>query len=45
MSTLIPRNTTISIHKSEVFITAADAQTSVEIFVLQGGKRPMAADT
>ena len=43
MTTLIPRNTTIPIHKSEVFSTAADAQTSVEILVLQG-ERPMAAD-
>ena len=43
MTTLIPRNTTIPIHKSEVFSTAADSQTSVEILVLQG-ERPMAAD-
>jgi len=43
MTTLIPRNTTIPIHKSEVFSTAADAQTAVEILVLQG-ERPMAAD-
>ena len=43
MTTLIPRNTTIPIHKSEVFSTAADAQTSVEILVLQG-ERPMAAN-
>ena len=43
MTTLIPRNTTIPIHKSEVFSTAADAQTAVDILVLQG-ERPMAAD-
>ncbi len=43
MTTLIPRNTTIPTRKSEVFSTAADAQTSVEILVLQG-ERPMAAD-
>lgn len=40
---LIPRNTTIPTSKSEVFSTAADSQTSVEIHVLQG-ERPMAAD-
>ena len=40
---LIPRNTTIPTSKSEVFTTAADGQTSVEIHVLQG-ERPMAAD-
>jgi molecular chaperone DnaK len=43
MTTLIPRNTTIPTRKSEVFSTAADAQTEVEILVLQG-ERPMAAD-
>ena len=43
MTTLIPRNTTIPTHKSEVFSTAADAQTAVDILVLQG-ERPMAAD-
>jgi molecular chaperone DnaK len=43
MTTLIQRNTTIPTRKSEVFSTAADAQTSVEILVLQG-ERPMAAD-
>ena len=42
-TTLIPRNTTIPTSKSEVFTTAADGQTSVEIHVLQG-ERPMAAD-
>lgn len=40
---LIPRNTTIPASKSEVFSTAADNQTSVEINVLQG-EREMAAD-
>ncbi len=40
---LIESNTTIPTKKSEVFSTAADNQTSVEINVLQG-ERPMAAD-
>src|SRR5512136_1131232 len=40
---LIPRNTTIPIRKSQVFSTASDGQTSVEIKVVQG-ERPMAAD-
>lgn len=40
---LIPRNTTIPTRKSEVFSTAADNQTSVEVHVLQG-ERPMARD-
>src|SRR2546425_2985068 len=43
MTTLIPRNTTIPTKKSEVFTTAADNQTSVEVHVLQG-HRPMARD-
>src|SRR5690606_34611153 len=43
MATLIPRNTTIPTKKAEVFSTAADNQTSVEIHVLQG-ERPMAID-
>jgi len=38
---LIPRNTTIPTRKSEVFSTAADGQTSVEVHVLQG-EREMA---
>ncbi len=42
-TTLIPRNTTIPHKKSEVFTTAADNQTSVEVHVLQG-ERPMAGD-
>ncbi len=43
MTPLINRNTTIPTRKSEVFSTAADNQTSVEIHVLQG-ERPMAKD-
>jgi len=43
MTPLITRNTTVPTSKSEVFSTAADNQTSVEIHVLQG-ERPMAAD-
>lgn len=43
MTTLIPRNTTIPTRKSEVFSTAEDGQTAVDIHVLQG-ERPMAAD-
>lgn len=43
MTRLIERNTTIPTRKSEVFSTAADGQTSVEIHVLQG-EREMAAD-
>jgi molecular chaperone DnaK len=43
MTTLISRNTTIPTKKSEVFTTAADSQTSVEVHVLQG-ERPMARD-
>ncbi len=39
---LIPRNTTIPTRKSEVFSTAADSQTTVEVHVLQG-ERPMAS--
>ncbi len=40
---LIERNTTIPTRKSQLFTTAADNQTSVEIHVLQG-ERPMAMD-
>ncbi|MCC7361022.1 MAG: molecular chaperone DnaK [Anaerolineales bacterium] len=40
---LIERNTTIPTRKSQVFSTASDMQTSVEIKVVQG-ERPMAAD-
>jgi molecular chaperone DnaK len=43
MTTLIPKNTTIPTRKSEVFSTAADNQTSVEVHVLQG-ERPLARD-
>jgi len=43
MTTLIQRNTTIPTRKSEVFSTAADSQTSVEVHVLQG-ERPLARD-
>jgi molecular chaperone DnaK len=39
---MIPRNTTIPTRKSEMFSTAADNQTSVEVHVLQG-ERPMAS--
>jgi molecular chaperone DnaK len=40
---MIPRNTTVPTSKKEVFSTAADNQTQVEIHVVQG-ERPMAAD-
>src|ERR1019366_2394385 len=43
MTTLIPRNTTIPTRKSEIFSTASDSQTSVEVHVMQG-ERPMARD-
>ncbi len=43
MTTLIERNTTIPTKKSQVFTTAEDGQTSVDIHILQG-ERPMAAD-
>ena len=39
MTTLIDRNTTIPTNKSEIFSTAADNQTSVEIHVLQGERK------
>lgn len=42
-TTLIDRNTTIPTRKSQIFTTAADGQTSVEVHVLQG-ERKMAAD-
>ena len=43
MTKLIESNTTIPVHKEQVFSTAADNQPSVEIRVLQG-ERPMAKD-
>ena len=43
MTKLIERNTTIPVRKSEIFSTAEDGQTAVDIHVLQG-ERPMAAD-
>ena len=43
MTTLIPRNTTIPTRKSEVFSTAEDNQTAVDVHVFQG-ERPMARD-
>jgi len=43
LTILIERNTTIPTKKSEIFSTAADNQTQVEIHVLQG-ERPMAKD-
>lgn len=43
MTKLIERNTTIPTQKTEIFTTAADTQTEVEVHVLQG-ERPMAQD-
>ena len=43
MTKMIDRNTTIPARKTEIYSTAADNQTAVEIHVLQG-ERPMAAD-
>jgi molecular chaperone DnaK len=43
MTPMIPRNTTIPTKKTEVFSTAVDGQTNVEIHVLQG-ERQMASD-
>lgn len=43
MTRLIERNTTIPVRKSQIFTTAADFQTSVDIHILQG-ERPMAKD-
>jgi molecular chaperone DnaK len=40
---MIPKNTTVPTSKTQIFSTAADNQTSVEIHILQG-ERPMAAD-
>ncbi|HJR82020.1 MAG TPA: molecular chaperone DnaK [Anaerolineales bacterium] len=43
MTKMIERNTTIPVRKTEIYSTAADNQTAVDIHVLQG-ERPMAAD-
>ncbi|MFQ5838126.1 MAG: molecular chaperone DnaK [Thermoplasmata archaeon] len=43
LTKLIDRNTTIPVEKTQIFTTAEDGQTTVEIHVLQG-ERPMAAD-
>ena len=43
MTVMIERNTTIPVSKTEVYSTAADNQTAVDIHVLQG-ERPMAGD-
>ena len=43
MTPLIQRNTTVPTSKSEVFSTAADNQTQVEVHILQG-ERPLARD-
>jgi molecular chaperone DnaK len=43
MTKMIERNTTIPVRKTEVYSTAGDNQTAVDIHVLQG-ERPMAAD-
>jgi molecular chaperone DnaK len=40
---MIPKNTTVPTSKSQIFSTAADSQTSVEVHVTQG-ERPMSAD-
>ena len=40
---MIPRNTTIPTSKTEIFSTAADNQTQVEVHIVQG-ERPMASD-
>jgi molecular chaperone DnaK len=43
MTVMIERNTTIPVKKTEVYSTAADSQTAVDIHILQG-ERPMAGD-
>ncbi|MGB3400105.1 MAG: molecular chaperone DnaK [Candidatus Deferrimicrobiaceae bacterium] len=44
MTKLIERNTTIPVRKSEIFTTAADGQTSVEVHVLQGEREVAGAN-
>jgi len=43
MTTIIERNTTIPVRKTEIFSTAEDNQTAVDIHIIQG-ERPMAVD-
>ncbi|MEM3241201.1 MAG: molecular chaperone DnaK, partial [Candidatus Micrarchaeaceae archaeon] len=43
MTVLLPRNTTVPIRKSQIFTTAEDNQTAVDIRILQG-ERPLAKD-
>ncbi|MGC8629029.1 MAG: molecular chaperone DnaK [Candidatus Micrarchaeia archaeon] len=43
MTVLIPRNTTVPVRKSQIFTTAEDGQTAVDIRILQG-ERPLARD-
>ncbi|MGC8547924.1 MAG: molecular chaperone DnaK [Candidatus Micrarchaeia archaeon] len=43
MTVLIPRNTTVPIRKTQIFTTAEDGQTAVDIRILQG-ERPLAKD-
>jgi molecular chaperone DnaK len=43
LTALVPRNTTIPVSKSQVFSTAEDNQTAVDVHVLQG-ERPMSRD-
>ena len=43
MTVMIERNTTIPVKKTEIYSTAADNQTAVDIHILQG-ERPMAGD-
>ncbi len=43
MTVMIPRNTTVPVRKSEIYTTAEDGQTAVDIKVYQG-ERPMAAN-
>jgi len=43
MTTLIERNTTVPVRKTETFSTAEDNQSAVDIHILQG-ERPLASD-